>query len=334
MTKQNLALKISNLEYSYKSDFLLKTHHALKGISLEVYEGESFGFLGHNGAGKTTTIKSILGLITPSAGSIEIFGEKSSSSSAREKVGYLPEQPYFYDHLTVTEIVTMYAQLAGVSRSVTSAVDEALERVKIAHKRSARMRSLSKGLTQRVAMAQAIIGKPRLLILDEPFSGLDPLGRKEFKDLLFELKSEGATLFISSHILSDIEHLCDRASVLNNGEIKLIGSISELTKLTGERFELVLEGGLDSKSDFESLASEVLQQGNLLSLSFDSKADADKALKLATEHGIAIERYQTKAGRLEELFMKLVQSSNVDEQDASGNGDRSEGTKINKEVRP
>ncbi len=233
MSEAQKILEIKNLSYIYRGDWLISKIRALKDVSLEVYGGEAFGFLGANGAGKTTTIKCVLNIIRPSAGEIKLFGQDSKLTHCRSQVGYLPEQPYFYDHLSVEETLRFFAILAGIARNKVSAqVDETLESVRLTARRKSRMRELSKGLTQRVALAQAIIAKPKLLILDEPFSGLDPLGRKHFRELLLKLKSEGCALFMSSHILSDVEQICDRASVMVQGELKGIVRINELSAAT------------------------------------------------------------------------------------------------------
>ena len=227
---KNIALKIDNYSYDYPSDWLGKPRKAVSNLSLEVVEGECFGFLGHSGAGKTTTIKSILGLTHPTNGTIEIFGKDHRAPNARSEIGYLPEHPYFYDHLNARELVYMFALLAGVPKnSADEATTNALSLTKMLGRENSKLRSLSKGLTQRVAMSQAIVHKPKLLILDEPFSGLDPIGRKEFKDLLLNLKNDGATIFVSSHILEDIESLCDRASIMSHGELKSVVRLDNLS---------------------------------------------------------------------------------------------------------
>lgn len=242
-TKTPKILEIKNLSYVYRGDWLLSKVRALKDVSLDVLSGEAFGFLGQNGAGKTTAIKCILNLIRPSSGEIKIFGESSKNTAARRSIGYLPEQPYFYDHLSVEETVSFYARLSGVApNDLAQAVAEVLDLVQIGSRRAHRMRSLSKGLTQRVALAQALVAKPNLLILDEPFSGLDPLGRRQFRELLLALKAQGCTLFMSSHILSDVEQICDRASVLVQGELKGVVSMKELAAGSGQGQGRTLEG--------------------------------------------------------------------------------------------
>lgn len=227
----NKVLEITALSYVYRGNWMVGRKKAVQNLNLEIFEGESFGFLGHNGAGKTTTIKCILNLIKPSTGSVKIFGKSATEVSAREKIGYVPEQPYFYDYLTVAEILQMYAQLSGLhSHDRDNAITQALAAVNMGDRVGASMRSLSKGLTQRIAIAQAIVAKPKLLILDEPFSGMDPIGRKEFRELFLNLKKQGTTIFICSHILSDVELLCDRVSIMSQGELKGVFDIRDKSK--------------------------------------------------------------------------------------------------------
>lgn len=302
------ALEIQNLHYAYRSDWTAQRFQAVKGISLDVYEGESFGFLGHNGAGKTTTIKCLLGLIRPTKGQLRIFGKDSRDTEARASVGYLPEQPYFYDHLTVREIMEMYACLAGVGRShMSSAISTALEKVRVSARAKSPMRSLSKGLTQRVAMAQAIVARPRLLVLDEPFSGLDPIGRKEFKDLLVQLRQEKTTIFMSSHILSDVEFLCDRASIMGHGQIKGIFDLTNVAQLTGGHYELVLVGNPAIAEKMRQLGAAVEAAPRAVRCTFAEQVSAENALRSALEIGAKVESYQFMQGNLEDLFIQLVQ---------------------------
>lgn len=216
-----LPLVIENIFYSYRSEFLLKEIAVLKNVSLSLNEGEAFGFLGHNGAGKTTTLKCVLDICRIRKGSINIFGIPHTDVNARKNVGFLPEQPYFYDNLTVLETLQLYGTLYRLSHSrLSKKLEEMLALFHLESRRHAKMKSLSKGLMQRVAMAQAVIAEPRLLILDEPFSGLDPIGRKEFRELLISLRNGGTTILLSSHILSDVETICNRASIMVRGEIQ------------------------------------------------------------------------------------------------------------------
>lgn len=303
-----IALNIQHLNYSYRGDWLLNSKHVLTDINLEVNEGESFGFLGHNGAGKTTTIKSILGITKIRSGSIEVFGHSHYSKQSRALIGYLPEHPYFYDHLTVLEMLSMYATLAGIHRQkIKSSCEQALERVNLTSRANSRLRTLSKGLVQRAGMAQAIIAKPKLLILDEPFSGLDPLGRKDFRNLLTQLKSEGTTIFMSSHILSDVEFLCDRVSIMSQGHIKGVFNVHDIPALSSSRFELIVEEKGDDTQDLKSTAIESRYENGKLILVYENSETAYKALSLALAQGRRVDLFSTIQDTLEDVFVRLVQ---------------------------
>jgi ABC-2 type transport system ATP-binding protein len=241
------AIETVALEKTYSVGFWRKaTRQALKSLSLSVPEHEVFGFLGPNGAGKTTTLKLLMGLIFPTGGSARILGMEVDDPRVKAQIGYSPEQPYFYDHLTAHELLRYYAQLSAVpAKQQEKRVASVLERVGLHDVGKLQMRKFSKGMLQRVSIAQAIIHEPRLVFLDEPMSGLDPMGRREVRDLIQALKEEGKTIFFSTHILSDAETLCDRVAVVNKGELKGIGSIAELkTRGTGES-EIVWECSAD-----------------------------------------------------------------------------------------
>lgn len=308
MNESTAAIDIKNVSYSYRGHWLIGKRTALKDISLTVAAGESFGFLGHNGAGKTTTIKSILGITAIKHGTISICGFNHRDIRARACIGYLPEQPYFYDHLTVKEILTMYATLSDVPRNrIATARDRALELVKISGRINAPLRSLSKGLMQRVGMAQAIIAEPRVLILDEPFSGLDPIGRKDFKDLLAYLKGTGTTIFMSSHILSDVEFLCDRVSIMSKGEIKGVFNVRDIPSLSAAKFELLVEETEQSRKVLYPFMEQPLSVNGKLRGQFDTREKADQALHAALTAGIRIDSFSTTQDTLEDVFVKLVQ---------------------------
>jgi ABC-2 type transport system ATP-binding protein len=216
---------------------------ALKPLTIAVNQGEVFGYLGPNGAGKTTTLKLLMGLIYPSAGSAKILGKDLDDLAMKAQIGFLPEQPYFYDQLTANELLNYYAQLSGVpAKERSKRVDEVLDRVGLPQAKHTQLRKYSKGMLQRVGIAQAIVHDPALLFLDEPMSGLDPVGRREVRDLIQSLKDEGKTIFFSTHILSDAETLCDRVAILNHGEVRGMGVVAELARdVTGE-VEIVFEG--------------------------------------------------------------------------------------------
>jgi len=308
MSEQIPALEIENLSYTYTEEWTRKKREALRALNLTIKAGEAFGFLGPNGSGKTTTIKAVLGLIRATAGNVRIFGESWTSARSRAHVGYLPEQPYFYDHLTVVETLELYATLAEVPRHERQRkISETLARVGLSDRRKARMRTLSKGLTQRAALGQAIIASPKLLILDEPFSGLDPLGRREFRQIFSELKNEGTTLFMSSHILGDVEFLCDRASVLVKGALRGVFDLHEKpTALSGEEFELTVRAEVDAGQHLESLAISQEHSGNLQRFRFADAPSAQRALTLALEKGFTIECFERRQTSLEDIFMKIV----------------------------
>lgn len=303
----NSAIEILDLNYSVKNHWTYKKSQIISNININVLEGESFGFLGHNGAGKTTTIKCMLNLLKPESGCVKFFGKSSLETFARRDVGFLPEQPYFYDHLKVGELIEMYANLKGIKKSeIRGETDRVLNDLNIISKKNFKMRTLSKGQTQRVGMAQAILGKPKILILDEPFSGLDPIGRREFSDLLYKLKKEGVTIFISSHILKDIEFLCDRVSIMSGGKICGVYSIKDLPSLLPGHYEIAMKNFSSQKNELIKNATEYKDHGLVLTLNFKTKEDAENALKIAINSNVTIEEYRFINGGLEELFMSLV----------------------------
>ena len=213
-------LEIHALTKHFRHNWTMRQIVALDGLDLAVPQGEIFGLIGPNGAGKTTTFKTVLGLLGPNSGEVRFLGHPLSTAD-RAAIGFLPEQPYFYDYLTVQETLTMYGQLYGLHGSVLAQrVDEVIEQVQLGHKRRAALRSLSKGTLQRVGIAQAILNHPQLLILDEPMSGLDPVGRHAMRELIRALHRAGTTVIFSSHILPDAEVLCDRVAILTQGKLR------------------------------------------------------------------------------------------------------------------
>lgn len=238
------AIEIQGLEKSYKTGFFgNKLKQGLKPLTLTVEEGEVFGCLGPNGAGKTTTLKLLLGLVFPTGGTARILGRPLDDISVKRFIGFLPEQPYFYDHLTPLELLDYYARLSGVdARERKRKVETALARVGMSDAAKTQLRKFSKGMLQRVGIAQAIVHDPKLVLLDEPMSGLDPIGRREVRDLVQQLNEEGKTIFFSTHILSDAETLCDRVAVLNKGELKGVGVVADLLHEVSGEVEVVCSG--------------------------------------------------------------------------------------------
>jgi len=307
-------LKIDKLHKFYRSYWTFKPLVAVKSVSLEIPQGEAYGFLGHNGAGKTTTIKCIVGLAKKNSGEIFLNGEPLVSAKQHSIIGYLPEHPYFYEHLSVEETLDFFASLHGLlAKEKKQRLNETLSLVGLDSRRKSPVKSLSKGLQQRLGMAQSIINKPELLILDEPFSGLDPVGRKEIRELILSLKEQGTTIFMSSHILADVEDICDRVCIVANGEIKTTFHIAEVPERFGEQLELKL-ANLD---DNQSLKSELLKvsitnsseptsTGKVESFQFKDYETAKKAMSLSLEKGALIKSFSSGAASLEEIFMNVT----------------------------
>ncbi|MBN2528715.1 MAG: ABC transporter ATP-binding protein [Deltaproteobacteria bacterium] len=222
---------VENLKKTFRIGFFRKRVEAVRGISFSVKKGEIFGLLGPNGAGKTTTLKTIMGLIFADAGSVQILGRDGRTHRAREGVGYLPEHAYFHEYLTPLELMDFYGKLYGMSRvDISNKKNILLERVGLSDAAKRPLKKFSKGMLQRVGLAQALLADPELLILDEPMSGLDPIGRKFVADLIVELNKSGKTILFSSHILSDVERLCTRVVILRKGELAAEGTLDELLK--------------------------------------------------------------------------------------------------------
>jgi ABC-2 type transport system ATP-binding protein len=239
-----LAIEILGLEKTYSVGFWRKRpKRALRPLHLSVEEGEIFGFLGPNGAGKTTTLKMLMGLVYPTGGSARILGMQVNDPRVKAQIGFLPEHPYFYDYLTAHELLAYYGQLSGVpGRELRPKIDNVLKRVGLPDIAGVQLRKFSKGMLQRVGIAQAILHDPKVVFLDEPMSGLDPMGRREVRDLIEQLKREGKTVFFSTHILSDAEALCDRVAVIHLGELRGVGVVADLTSNMQERVEIVWQG--------------------------------------------------------------------------------------------
>src|SRR6204780_4436950 len=238
------AIDILGLEKTYSVGFWRKKPKcALKPLHLSVDEGEIFGFLGPNGAGKTTTLKMLMGLVYPTAGSAKILGMDINDPRMKAQIGFLPEQPYFYDYLTAGELLNYYGQLSGVpARDRERRVREVLDRVGLPDVIRVQLRKFSKGMLQRVGIAQAILHDPRIVFFDEPMSGLDPMGRREVRDLMEQLKHEGKTVFFSTHILSDAEALCDRVAIIHKGELRGTGRVADLTSTVLSKVEVIWRG--------------------------------------------------------------------------------------------
>ena len=239
------AIEIDNLTKDYETGFWRKRKTcALDGLSLTVESGQIFGFLGANGAGKTTTLKLLMRLIYPTAGTARILNREIGDVAMHARIGYLPENPYFYDYLTAREFVNYGGELFGLDRVTRERrTEELLTRVNLETKGWDRqLRKFSKGMLQRVGLAQALVNDPEIVFLDEPMSGLDPVGRREVRDLIASLRTQGKTVFMCSHILSDIEVLCDNVAILKRGRLAHAGSLSELRAGESNTIEIIATG--------------------------------------------------------------------------------------------
>jgi ABC-2 type transport system ATP-binding protein len=300
------AIQIDNLTKDYPCGFLnLKTKRSLEGLTLRVEDGEVFGFLGPNGAGKSTTIKLLVGLIFPTAGTAQILGQPISDISMHQDIGYLPEQPYFYDYLTAAELLDYFARIHNLrAQDRRERVDRMLRKVGLETARKIQLRKYSKGMLQRVGLAQAILHDPRVVILDEPMSGLDPLGRREVRDIILELKREGRTVLFSTHILSDAEMLCDRVGVIAGGKLRGVGAPDEIVGIKAHGMEILFEF-VGETATLAGLLGRATRTGNRYRLHIEEPelyATLDQ-LRVAGARILSVA--QVKAS-LEEYFMTLV----------------------------
>jgi ABC-2 type transport system ATP-binding protein len=236
------AIRIEQLTKDYAVGFWRKRpYRALDSLSLEIAPGDVFGFLGPNGAGKTTTLKLLMQLIFPTSGQAEILGRPVGDVSMRQRIGYLPENPYFYDYLTAEELLTYFGRLFGYTGAdLTARVAGLLDRVGLGAERRLQLRKFSKGMIQRVGIAQALVNDPEVVFLDEPMSGLDPLGRRDVRNLILELRDQGRTVFFSSHILSDAETLCSRVGIVAGGRLAAVGRLTDILAFQVRGWELVV----------------------------------------------------------------------------------------------
>ena len=302
-------IRTQNLEMEFKVHFFSKKITALKGLTMEVRKGETFGFLGPNGAGKTTTLKILMGLIYPTSGRAWIMGRELGDVSVKKNVGFLPEQPYFYDYLTAREFLDFYGRLFGIGRAERqSRTGSLLDMVGLSHARDLQLRKFSKGMLQRIGIAQALINDPELVVLDEPMSGLDPIGRKEVRDIIMRLKDQGKTIFFSTHILPDVEVICDRVGILVKGELRATGTVGELLGgMEARSMEMSVEGL--SQEDIErlrTLSDNLVVRGGQAVAFLSDPEKARRAKRLVFENGGDIVSLIPHKGSLEDIFVEEV----------------------------
>jgi ABC-2 type transport system ATP-binding protein len=299
------AIRIENLKKSFRLGFIPKTREILKGISFSVKEGEIFGYLGPNGAGKTTTIKCLLGLIFPDAGTIEIFGQPHLSTRARQVLGFLPENPYFYDYLTAREFLAFYADLFGLGRNEKDErIARLLKLVGLERTAALRLRKFSRGMLQRIGLAQALINDPKLVILDEPLGGMDPLGRKEIRDIIIRFKEEGKTVFFTSHILQDIEMICDHVAIIAGGRVVKQGALQDLVSEKVLFTEMTVSGV--PPEAFGELGESISIQGERVLLKILEERRVDDILALVREKRGKVISLSPRTETLEDIFVDTV----------------------------
>jgi ABC-2 type transport system ATP-binding protein len=300
------AIEIEGLTKDYAVGFWRKRmRRSLDNLTLQVEEGEAFGFLGPNGAGKTTTLKLLMSLIFPSAGTARVRGRSIDDVRMHREIGYLPEQPYFYDYLTAQELLTYYAQLSGVPADGRARrISAILERFGLADSARVQLRKYSKGMLQRVGLAQAILHDPKVVFLDEPMSGLDPLGRREVREMIQQMRNEGKTVFFSTHILSDAEALCDRVAIIYQGELRGVGTVAQLTSQTQRRVEIIFCAP-SVPAELTSLGVEARVSGDMVNAVLDEEKQ-DAALEILRREHIRLISLAPVRSSLEEYYVQKM----------------------------
>jgi ABC-2 type transport system ATP-binding protein len=310
----DLAIDVHELTKTYRTPFARKKVEALRGVTFSVERGHIFGFVGPNGAGKTTTIRALMGLVRPSAGSATLLGHPLASRAARSRIGFLPESPYFYDYLDVGELCDLAGRLFGLSPAVRKRrADELIEKVGLGRARGQSLKKFSKGMLQRAGLAQALMNDPELVVLDEPMSGLDPIGRKEVRDLILELRDQGKTVFFSTHILSDVEAITDRVAIIARGQLQAHGTPAELVSrsVTGVDVTVKLAPSAADAVDAADAglalgAVRTRRVGDELSVTLAADTDVDAWIARAHAAGAKIVEIAPRHETLEDLFVRQV----------------------------
>lgn len=301
-------IDVRELTKTYRTPFRRKKVQALRGVTFQVQRGHIFGFVGPNGAGKTTTIRTLMGLIRPTGGTATILGHSIPSRTARFKVGFLPESPYFYDYLTITELLDLVGRIFGLSSAErTKRADALIERVGLSRARGQYLKKFSKGMLQRAGLAQALMNDPELIVLDEPTSGLDPIGRKEVRDLILELRDQGKTVFFSSHILTDIEAIADQVAIVARGQLQAMGAPGELVKRTVLGVDITVRLAAEAAADaLVTGATRIRRSGSELAVTLPAEADVDAWLATARSLGAKLVAVEPRHETLEDLFMREI----------------------------
>jgi ABC-2 type transport system ATP-binding protein len=306
-------LRVAGLSKEFRLGIRGRRILVIDRLDLEVEQGEIFGFLGPNGAGKTTTIKLLVGLLRPTAGQAWILGRPIEDVNVKRDIGFLPEAPYFYEYLTGEEFLRFYGQLFGLGGIVLDKkIDQMLELVELQDARQLALRKYSKGMLQRIGLAQALINDPQLIILDEPMSGLDPIGRRQVRDIILQLRDENKTVFFSTHILPDVEMICDRVGILVKGRLRAVGAVHELLGAGAIRaIEIIVEGltaaGL---REVERIAGKVVRSGRQSLITLTDTTRMEHLLDVVRrDKGCLVSLVPNKRS-LEDLFLEEVKAQN------------------------
>jgi len=309
----DLAIDVRDLTKTYRTPFARRKVEALRGVTFGVERGHIFGFVGPNGAGKTTAIRTLMGLVRPTAGSAKLLGHELASREARFRIGFLPESPYFYDYLTVGELCDLAGRLFGMPAAARKRrADELIDKVGLGGARGGSLKKFSKGMLQRAGLAQALMNDPELVVLDEPMSGLDPIGRKEVRDLILELRDQGKTVFFSTHILSDIEAITDRVAIIARGQLQAHGTPAELMSRGVHGVDVIvrLPGSEAAAAGGDAAlvagATRVRRVGDELSLTLAADTDVDAWIARAHAAGAKVMQIAPRHETLEDLFVRRV----------------------------
>lgn len=302
-----------NLTKDYRTGFRLQKIRAIENLNLEVEAREIFGFLGPNGAGKTTTIKILVGLSEPTSGKVLVMGKPSTDVDSKKQIGFLPESPYFYEYLNAQEYLRLCAQVSGVERErIGPQIEKMLNMVRLERFTKLPIKGYSRGMLQRLGIAQALIHNPELVILDEPMGGLDPIGRREFRDIILNLKTQGKTIFFSSHILADVEMICDRVGIILNGKLINIGRLEEMLGSEIENFEIVVKG-LDRKmvKVVERMSDSVIAGDDKVLIEVKNEEEVERIMAIIREVGAKLLSLQPRRKTLEDHFITQIEKERL-----------------------
>ncbi len=302
-------IEVDKLEVVYRTPFARRRVQAVKDATFAVEAGEVFGFLGHNGAGKTTTMRVLMGLMRATSGSCKIFGHDIPSREARRRLGFLPESPYFYDYLSVAELCDLAGRLFGMDAAARKRrADELIELVGLSHARSMPVRKYSKGMLQRAGIAQALVNDPELVVFDEPMSGLDPVGRKEVRDIMLGLRDQGKTVFFSTHILPDVEMIADRVAIISRGVVENVGTLSEVVAKQVTAIDIAFrasgELGADAVASLEAQCQQVRNVGDEVFATVAPDVDLDELIASARGLGLRVQSVSPHHETLEDVFLR------------------------------